>query len=150
MHLVGKVCINNARNGRNWFSKLVRLLELKEVSFQIFSLWSNPNKEPKLGRSCSEELRIVTGVGTGVCCRCVMRGVGGRVVADKKGGSAVVVTGTSTSEVTSVLRLNIMSTLVSGLGLSMLEMKPDDTEELCCSGASVISVSLPSRLTFAS
>ncbi|GKA38045.1 hypothetical protein Tco_0724610 [Tanacetum coccineum] len=34
--------------------------------------------------------------------RCVMRRVGGRVVADKRGGSAIVVTRTSTNEVASV------------------------------------------------
>ncbi|GKF00264.1 hypothetical protein Tco_0023614, partial [Tanacetum coccineum] len=87
-----------------------------------------------MGRSCSEELRKVVGVGTGVCCRCVKRGVGGggRVVADKRGGSAIVVTRTSTSEVASVLRVNIESIPVSRLGLSMLETKPDDIEELYC------------------
>ncbi|GJU43459.1 hypothetical protein Tco_1200725 [Tanacetum coccineum] len=65
---------------------------------------------------------------------CVMRGVGGRgrVIVDKRGSSAIVVTGTSISEVDSVLRLNIESIPISGLGLSMLETKPDDTEELCC------------------
>ncbi|GKF05888.1 hypothetical protein Tco_0036556 [Tanacetum coccineum] len=109
----------------NWF---ICLNSEKSVS-KVFSLWSNPNKEPKLGRSCSEELGIVAGMGTGVCCRCVMRGVGGKVVADKRGGSAIMVTETSTSKVPSVLRVNIMSIPVSGLGLSMLETKPDDTEE---------------------
>ncbi|GKG37900.1 hypothetical protein Tco_0457123, partial [Tanacetum coccineum] len=62
-------------------------------------LCSNPNKDPKLERSCSGELGTFGGVGTGVCCRCVMRGVGGeggRVVAVNKGGSAKVVTGRST------------------------------------------------------
>ncbi|GKC14640.1 hypothetical protein Tco_1011422 [Tanacetum coccineum] len=104
-----------------------------------------------MGRSCREELGAIAGVGIGVCCRCVMRGVGGggRVVVDKTGGWAIVVTGTSISEVDSVLRLNIESIPVSGLGLSMLETKLDDTEELL-RGASVISVSLPSRLTFMS
>ncbi|GKB53361.1 hypothetical protein Tco_0904114 [Tanacetum coccineum] len=114
----------------NWF---VCLSSEKLVS-KVFNLWSNPNKEPKLGRSCREGLGTFADVGTGVCYRCVMRGVGGggRFVADKRGGSAIVVTGTSTSEVDSVLRLNKESILVSGLGLSMLEMKLDDTEELCC------------------
>ncbi|GKF17190.1 hypothetical protein Tco_0062108 [Tanacetum coccineum] len=112
----------------NWF---VCLNSEKSVS-KVFCLWSNPNKEPKLGRSCSEELGTVAGEGTGVCCRCVIRGVGRRVVADKRGGSALVVTRTSTSEVASVLGVNIVSIPVSGLDLSMLEMKPDDTEELCC------------------
>ncbi|GKC26399.1 hypothetical protein Tco_1033693, partial [Tanacetum coccineum] len=88
-------------------------------------LWSNPNKEPKLGRSCSEEIITVAGVGTSVCCRCVMRGMGGggRVVAEKRGGSAIVVTETSTSEVDSVFRLNKKSIPVSRLGLSMFETK---------------------------
>ncbi|GKF97119.1 hypothetical protein Tco_0292940, partial [Tanacetum coccineum] len=63
----------------NWF---VCLNSEKLVS-KVFSLWLNPNKEPKLGRSCSEELGTVAGVGTGVCCRYVMREVGERVVADK-------------------------------------------------------------------
>ncbi|GKE56041.1 hypothetical protein Tco_1495226, partial [Tanacetum coccineum] len=64
----------------------------------------------------------------------VMRGVGGggRVVADTKGGSAIVVAETSTSEVASMLRVNMESILVSSLKLSMLETKPDDTEELYC------------------
>ncbi|GKF67499.1 hypothetical protein Tco_0197178, partial [Tanacetum coccineum] len=102
----------------NWF---VCLNFEKSVS-KFFSLWSNPNKEPKLGRSCREELGTVAGVGTGVCCRCVMRGVGGggRIVADNRGGSTIIVTRTSISEVDSVLRLNIESIPVSGLGLSML------------------------------
>ncbi|GKG12264.1 hypothetical protein Tco_0346501, partial [Tanacetum coccineum] len=107
----------------NWF---ICLNSEKSIS-KVFSLWSNPNKEPKLGRSCREELETIAGVGTGVCCRCVMRGVGGggRVIA-------IVVTGTSTNEVDSVLRLNIESIPVSGQELSMLETKPDDTEELYC------------------
>ncbi|GJX96409.1 hypothetical protein Tco_0352207 [Tanacetum coccineum] len=81
-----------------------------------------------------EELRTVAGVGVSVCFRCVMRGVGGggRVVADRRGGSTIAVTGTSTSEVDSVLRLNIESIPVSGLGLSMFETKADDTEDLYC------------------
>ncbi|GJX55060.1 hypothetical protein Tco_0284957 [Tanacetum coccineum] len=64
----------------NWF---VCLNSEKLVS-KVFSLWSNPNKEPSLGRSCREELGTVAGVGTSVCCRCVMRGVGGggRIVAE--------------------------------------------------------------------
>ncbi|GKC90987.1 hypothetical protein Tco_1151636, partial [Tanacetum coccineum] len=91
------------------------------------------NKEPKLGRSCREELGTFGGVGIGVCCRCVMRGVGGegRVIADNRGGLAKVVTRTSTSEVDSVFILSKESIPVSGLGLSMFEMKPNDTEELC-------------------
>ncbi|GKG42739.1 hypothetical protein Tco_0477037, partial [Tanacetum coccineum] len=94
-----------------------------------FSLWSNLNKELKLGRSCSEELGIVAG-----CCSCMMIGVGGggRVVADNRGGLAKVVTKTSISEVDLVLRLNRESIPVSRLGLSMFETKPNDTEELCC------------------
>ncbi|GJW66004.1 hypothetical protein Tco_0117888 [Tanacetum coccineum] len=114
----------------NWF---ICLNSKKSVS-KVLSLWLNPNKEPKLGRSYRSELRTVVGIGTGFCCICVMRGVGGggRVVADTRGGSTIVVTGTSTSEVSSVLRVNIESIPVSGMGLSMLETKPDDTEELCC------------------
>ncbi|GKB82723.1 hypothetical protein Tco_0949618 [Tanacetum coccineum] len=65
-------------------------------------------------------------------CLFVMRGVGGggRVVANTRGSSAIVMTETSTSEV--ALVLNIESIPVSGLGLSMLDTKPDDTAELCC------------------
>ncbi|GJR18591.1 hypothetical protein Tco_0967118 [Tanacetum coccineum] len=50
-----------------------------------------------------------------------MRGMGGggRVVTDERGVSAIVVTRTSTKEVNSMLRLNIETILVSGLGLSM-------------------------------
>ncbi|GJY54399.1 hypothetical protein Tco_0446063, partial [Tanacetum coccineum] len=59
-------------------------------------------------------------------------GGGGRVIADKRGGSARVVTRTSTSDVASVLTLKIKSIAESRLGLSMFETKPDDTEELCC------------------
>ncbi|GJY35937.1 hypothetical protein Tco_0421315, partial [Tanacetum coccineum] len=114
----------------NWFV----YLNSKKSFSKVFSLWSNPNKEPKLGRSCIEELGTVAGVGTGVCCRCEMKGVGGggSVVADERGVSAIVVIGTSTREVDSVLRLNIESIPISGLGLSMLETKLNDTEELCC------------------
>ncbi|GKF22575.1 hypothetical protein Tco_0074897, partial [Tanacetum coccineum] len=109
-------------------------LNSEKLVSKVLSRRSNPNKEPKLGRSCKEELGTVVGVGTGVCCICVMRGVGsgGRVVADTKGGSAIVVTETSTSEVASMLRVNMESILVSGLKLSMLETKPDDTQELYC------------------
>ncbi|GJZ47698.1 hypothetical protein Tco_0601530 [Tanacetum coccineum] len=79
-------------------------LNSKKSVSKVFSLWLNPNKEPKLGRSYSKELGTVASVGTGVCCRCVMRGVGGRgrVVADKICGSAIVVARTSTSEVVSL------------------------------------------------
>ncbi|GKD68174.1 hypothetical protein Tco_1322264, partial [Tanacetum coccineum] len=112
----------------NWF---VCLNSEKSVS-KVLSLWWNLNKEPKLGRSCREVLGTVVCVRTGVCCICVMRGMcgGGRVVADTRGGSTIVVTGTSISEVASVLRVNIESIPVSGMGLSMLETKPDNTEEL--------------------
>ncbi|GJW42584.1 hypothetical protein Tco_0071383 [Tanacetum coccineum] len=41
----------------NWF---VCLNSEKLVS-RVFSLWSNPNKEPKLGRSCMDELGTVAG-----------------------------------------------------------------------------------------
>ncbi|GJV18556.1 hypothetical protein Tco_1367576 [Tanacetum coccineum] len=115
----------------NWF---VCLSSEKSVS-KVFCLWSNPNKEPKLGRSCREELGAVASVGIVFCCRCVMKGVGGRgrVVVDKRGGSAIVVIETSISEVDSVLRLNIESIPIFGLGLSMLEMKPDDIGTLLLS-----------------
>ncbi|GKF95100.1 hypothetical protein Tco_0287835, partial [Tanacetum coccineum] len=65
---------------------------------------------------------------------CVIRGVGGggRVIADKRGGSTIVVTRTSTIDVASVLTLKIESIPKSGLGLSMFETKPNDIEELCC------------------
>ncbi|GJT90831.1 hypothetical protein Tco_1079676 [Tanacetum coccineum] len=43
----------------NWF---VCLNSENSVS-KVFSLWSNPNKDLKLGRSCSEELGTVAGVG---------------------------------------------------------------------------------------
>ncbi|GKC55186.1 hypothetical protein Tco_1077931 [Tanacetum coccineum] len=135
MHLVGKVCISimpgmEETTSANWFV----CLNLEKLVYKVLSLWSNLNKEPKFGRSYREERGTVVGVGTGVCCICVMRGVGGggRVVTDTKGGSTIVVTETSTSEVASVLRVNIESIPVSGIGLSMLEMKPDDTKELCC------------------
>ncbi|GJX23629.1 hypothetical protein Tco_0228074 [Tanacetum coccineum] len=78
---------------------------------------------------CLEQLLVWVMVFVALC---VMRGVGGggRVVADTSGGSAIVVTRTSTSEVASVLRVNIESIPVSGLGLSMLECKADGTEDL--------------------
>ncbi|GJT14337.1 hypothetical protein Tco_0861379 [Tanacetum coccineum] len=76
MHLIGKVRINKVGNeetaAANWF---VCLNSEKSVS-KFFSLWLNPNKKPKLERSCREELRTVVSVGAGVCCRCVMRGIG--------------------------------------------------------------------------
>ncbi|GKE83415.1 hypothetical protein Tco_1557157 [Tanacetum coccineum] len=114
----------------NWFV----FLNSKKLVSKVFILWSNPNKEPKLGRSCREELVTVVGVGISVYCGCEMRGMGGggSVVADKRGVSAIVVTRTSTKEADSVLRLNIESIPVSGLGLSMLVTKPYDTKELCC------------------
>nr|GEX39753.1 hypothetical protein [Tanacetum cinerariifolium] len=112
----------------NWF---VCLNSEKSIS-KGFSLSPNPNKETKLERSCREKFRTVAGAGIGVCYKCVMRGIGGggRVIVNKIGGSTIVVTRTSISEVDSLLRLNIESIPVFGLGLSMLEMKPDDTEEL--------------------
>nr|GEX06527.1 ribonuclease H-like domain-containing protein [Tanacetum cinerariifolium] len=73
----------------NWFV----CLNSKNSFSKVFSLWLNPNKEQKLGRSCREDLGTVAGEGTSVCCICVMRGVGGRgrVVVDKRGGSSIVV-----------------------------------------------------------
>nr|GEY40172.1 hypothetical protein [Tanacetum cinerariifolium] len=60
--------------------------ELDERVKTAFSLWSNSNKEPKLGRSCREELGAFVGEGTGVCCRFGMIGVDGegRVVVDNR------------------------------------------------------------------
>nr|GFB68840.1 hypothetical protein [Tanacetum cinerariifolium] len=109
-------------------------MNFEKLTSKVLSLWSNPNKEPKLGRSCRAELGTFAGEGTGVCCRCRMIGVddGGRVVVENRGGSAVVVTGTSTHGVDSMLRLKIESIPVSGLGLSMFETKRDNTNELCC------------------
>ncbi|GKG21564.1 hypothetical protein Tco_0384159, partial [Tanacetum coccineum] len=62
-----------------------------------------------------------------------MRGMGGEgsVVTDEGGISSLVVTGASTKEVDSMFGLSMESIPVSGLGLSILEIKPDDTEELC-------------------
>ncbi|GKF41170.1 hypothetical protein Tco_0124512, partial [Tanacetum coccineum] len=74
-------------------------------SSKAFTLSSNLNKEPKVGRFYREELGAIVGVGTGVC----YRGLNER----------------------NVFKLRMESMPVSGLGLSMLEMKPDDTEELC-------------------
>ncbi|GKG24781.1 hypothetical protein Tco_0395409, partial [Tanacetum coccineum] len=54
-------------------------------------------------------------------------GGGGSVVTDEGGISTFEVTGTSTREVDSVFRLRMESIPVSGLGLSMLEIKPNDT-----------------------
>nr|GEW80888.1 hypothetical protein [Tanacetum cinerariifolium] len=80
-----------------------RLKTSAKLVSRVLSLWSNPNKELKLGRSCIDELRTFTGEGAGVCCTCEMIGMDGRgrVVADNKGSSAVVMTGTSTLEVDS-------------------------------------------------
>nr|GEX75753.1 Gag-Pol polyprotein [Tanacetum cinerariifolium] len=74
----------------------------KKLTSKVLSLWLNPNKEPKLGRSYREELGTFVGEGTIVCYNYGMIGVdgGGRVVADNRGGSAVVVTRTSTRGVT--------------------------------------------------
>nr|GEX10226.1 zinc finger, CCHC-type [Tanacetum cinerariifolium] len=65
-----------------------------------------------------------------VYCTCGMIEMvgGGRVVVDNRGGSAAVVTETSTHG----FKSKIESILVSGLGLSMFETKRDDTDELCC------------------
>ncbi|GKC92885.1 hypothetical protein Tco_1158327 [Tanacetum coccineum] len=73
-------------------------LNFEKSSSKDFTLSSNLNKEPKVGRFY------------------------------EGGISIFVVIGTSTREVDSVFRLRMESIPVSGLGLSMLEMKPDDTE----------------------
>nr|GFD49803.1 hypothetical protein [Tanacetum cinerariifolium] len=80
--------------------------------------------------SYRDELGTFVGEGAGVYCTCEMIGMdgGGRVVADNRGGSAVVVAETSTRGVDS----KIESIPVSGLRLSMFETKRDETDELCC------------------
>ncbi|GKG20966.1 hypothetical protein Tco_0380767, partial [Tanacetum coccineum] len=83
-------------------------LNSEKSSSKAFTLSSNLNKEPKVGL-----------------------GGGGSVVTDEGCISSLVITGTSTREVDSVFRLRMESIPVSGLRLSILEMKPDDTEELC-------------------
>nr|GFA23285.1 hypothetical protein [Tanacetum cinerariifolium] len=100
---------------------LSRLHSSGDQVSRVLSLWSNPNKEPKLGRSCRDELGTFAGEGAGVCCTCEMIGMDGkgRVVADNRGSSAVVMTGTSTRIVDS----KIKSISVSGLGLSMFKTK---------------------------
>nr|GEZ39317.1 hypothetical protein [Tanacetum cinerariifolium] len=91
----------------NWFV----CMNSEKLISKALSQWSNPNRDPTLGRSCKEELGTFAGEGTGVCCRVGMIGVGGRgrVVVDNRGRSAVVVTRTSTRGVDSVLRLKIES-----------------------------------------
>ncbi|GJS03597.1 hypothetical protein Tco_0320105 [Tanacetum coccineum] len=71
-----------------------------------------------------------------------MKGIGGggSVVTDEGGISTFIVMGTSTKEVDLVFRLRIESIPVFGLGLSMLEIKLDDTEELCCGTSGVAAV----------
>nr|GFD29304.1 hypothetical protein [Tanacetum cinerariifolium] len=110
----------------NWFV----CMNFEKLVSRVLSLSSNPNKEPKLGRSCRDELGTFAGEGAGVCCTCEMIEMdgGGRVVADNRGGSAVVMTGTSTCGVDS----KIESLPVSGLWLIMFETKQDDTDELYC------------------
>nr|GFD51700.1 hypothetical protein [Tanacetum cinerariifolium] len=78
----------------NWFV----CMNSKKLVSRILSLWSNRNKELKLGRSCRDELGTFAGEGASVCYTCEMIGMDGkgRVVEDKRGGSAIVVTGTST------------------------------------------------------
>ncbi|GJV27961.1 hypothetical protein Tco_1384409 [Tanacetum coccineum] len=62
---------------------------------------SKPNNEPNSGKFCSEELGVVAGVRIGGCYNRMKRGfgVGGRLVCEKKDGSAMVVTGISIREV---------------------------------------------------
>ncbi|GJU61269.1 hypothetical protein Tco_1243104 [Tanacetum coccineum] len=81
----------------------------KKSSSKALTLSSNLNNEPKRGM-----------------------GGGGSVVTDEGGISTFDVTGTSIIEVDSLFILRMESIPVSGLRLSMFEMKPDDTEELCC------------------
>ncbi|GJX33886.1 hypothetical protein Tco_0291931 [Tanacetum coccineum] len=114
----------------NWFV----CLNSEKLSSKDFTLSSNLNTESKVGRFCREVLRTIVSVETGVCCRGWMRvtGGGGIVVAEEGDISTVIETGTSTREVDSVFRLRMESIPVSGFGLSMFQMKPDDIEELCC------------------
>ncbi|GJT41581.1 hypothetical protein Tco_0941446, partial [Tanacetum coccineum] len=107
-------------------------LNSEKLSSKDFTLSSNLNTESKVGRFCREVLGKIVGVEIGVCCRGWMRviGGGGIVVAEEGGISIVVETGTSTIEVDSVFRLRMESIPVSGFGLSMFEMKPDDKKEL--------------------
>ncbi|GJR39373.1 hypothetical protein Tco_1215057 [Tanacetum coccineum] len=76
-------------------------------------------------------------------------GDGGSVVTDKGGISTFEVTGTSTREVNSVFRLRMELIPVFRLGLSMFEMKPDGTEELCFGGVFDVSDSTCIFLTLA-
>ncbi|GJZ26413.1 hypothetical protein Tco_0570666 [Tanacetum coccineum] len=48
----------------NWFV----CLNSEKSSSNAFTLSSNLNKEPKVGRFCREVLGTIAGVGTGVCC----------------------------------------------------------------------------------
>nr|GFA48194.1 hypothetical protein [Tanacetum cinerariifolium] len=70
----------------------------EKLASRVLSLWSNPSKEPKLRRSCREQLGTFAGEGTDVCCTCGMIRMDGgrRVIVDNRGGSAVVMTRTST------------------------------------------------------
>ncbi|GJV68375.1 hypothetical protein Tco_1483884 [Tanacetum coccineum] len=58
-----------------------------------------------------EELGTIIGVGTGVCCICVMGGMGGggRVVAKTRGGSAIVEVNV---KYYSIVRLSISSSAI--------------------------------------
>nr|GEZ97646.1 zf-CCHC domain-containing protein/UBN2 domain-containing protein [Tanacetum cinerariifolium] len=77
----------------------LHLRACQTVTEQLLSqLHSFGGQEPKLGRSCRDELRTFASEGAGVCYTCKMIGIngGGRVVAVNRGGSAEVVTKTST------------------------------------------------------
>nr|GEX48944.1 integrase, catalytic region, zinc finger, CCHC-type, peptidase aspartic, catalytic [Tanacetum cinerariifolium] len=70
----------------------------EKLAFNILRRWSNPNKEPKFGRSCRNELGAVVGIGAGACCTCDMIGMDGegRVGAVTRRGTTVVETEAST------------------------------------------------------
>nr|GFC65909.1 hypothetical protein [Tanacetum cinerariifolium] len=105
----------------------------EKSSSKAFTLSSHLNKEPKVGRFYREVRGAIVGVKASVCCIGWMKGIGGGGIVVTDGGiSSLVVTRTSTREVDLMFKLRMESIPASGIGLSMLEIKPDDTEELCC------------------
>nr|GFA98274.1 hypothetical protein [Tanacetum cinerariifolium] len=100
-------------------------MELKKILIEKME----DNKEPKLGRSCMRVLGAVVG-GVGACCVVVRVAMveGVIVSADMGRGATKVRVCTSISEVVS----KIDSIPASGVGLSILVINCDDTDELCC------------------
>ncbi|GKB69227.1 hypothetical protein Tco_0930639, partial [Tanacetum coccineum] len=92
----------------NWFV----CLNSEKSSSKAFTLSSNLNTELKVGRFYGEVLGII------VVWELVF-------VAEVEKEEWVV------EEIDPVFRLRMESIPVSGLGLSMFEMKPDEIEELC-------------------